>query len=270
MIKALIHRFLNKKHTRKELHELVNELNSNEEAVLASIEDEWERFEINNEINWPEERWVKLHDRINAFKEKDQPEKVFRLQWFTRIAASLIVIATAWFVIDSYRSTGTDAEGPSLITEVNETSEPSIVILKDGTKVTLTAHSSLSYYDNFNHTYRVVHLDGEAYFETDGENKRPFVVISENITSICRGEEFSISAYKESDEINVTLASGNIEISRNDKLNSENNKVAVKSCQRYSFSKTKNEYLIGQISDCDYETKANSMKKAAAKNIVML
>ena len=40
--------------------------------------------------------------------------------------------------------------------------------------------------------------------------------------------------------------------------------------QRYSFSKTKNEYLIGKISDCDYDEKARSMREAAQKNIVML
>ena len=87
--------------------------------------------------------------------------------------------------------------------------------------------------------------------------------------STTRGEEFSISAHQESDEINVTLASGQIEISRNDKLNSESNKVAVKSCQRYSFSKTKDEYLIGQISDCEYDEQSRSMRKAAGKNIVV-
>ncbi|MCK5102782.1 MAG: hypothetical protein KAR17_08200, partial [Cyclobacteriaceae bacterium] len=59
-------------------------------------------------------------------------------------------------------------------------------------------------------------------------------------------------------------------IAQNDKLNSEINKVDVKSCQRYSFNKTSKQYLIGKISDCEYEKKVQNIKNAASKTIVML
>ena len=266
---SLIHRFLNQQISRDELKQLHEDLKQHDEEILAAIERDWDAFKPEEEIDWPASRWDKLQERLGYTEEPDATKKVFRLPWLTRIAAAILVIISVWFVIN--KDTGdTNNTSPLLITEVNETDKPAIMVLKDGTKVTLTAHSSISYYDNFNDRYRVVHLDGEAYFETDGENLRPFVVISENITSICRGKEFSISAYKEQDDINVTLASGQIEISRNDRLNSENNKVAVKSCQRYSFSKSTNEYQIGKISDCEYDEKARSMKESASKNIVML
>ena len=249
------------------MHELSDQVNHHEEEVLAEIEKDWEAFSNDQDVQWSATNWDKLQEKLN---DTDTEGKVFPLRWVSSIAATFLVIASVWFVFNQDNETISESSDPSLITEVNDSDHPTIVVLKDGTKVTLTAHSSLSYYDNFDNRYRVVHLDGEAFFETDAENKRPFVVISENITSICRGEEFSIAAYKESDEINVTLASGQIEISRNDRLNSERNKVAVKSCQRYSFSKTTNEYLIGQISDCEYDEKARSMKENASKNIVML
>lgn len=270
MKKSLIYRFLDQQISREELQQLHDEVRQNEGEILDSIEKDWEGFQLEKQIEWPDKHWNNLQQEINSTSPEDKSSKVFRLHWVARIAATLLIIASAWFVFDQQKSTEISSDEPTLITEVNDSEQPAIVILKDGTKVTLTAHSSLSYYDNFNNRYRVVHLDGEAYFKTDVENTRPFVVVSDNITSICRGEEFSISAYKESDEINVTLASGQIEISRNDKLNSENNKVAVKSCQKYSFSKAKNEYLIGQISDCEYDEKARSMQEAASKNIVML
>ena len=270
MKKSLLYQFLNKQISREEFRDLHEAVNHDQEAVMDSIEKDWEEFQLEEKVIWPEKNWDAIHQYINTDQTKKSPAKVFRLRWAASIAATLLVTVSVWFVFDAQKSTENPSDGPSLITEVNDSDQPSIVVLRDGTKVTLTAHSSISYYTNFNNRYRVVRLDGEAYFETDVENARPFVVVSENITSICRGKEFSISAYKESDEINVTLASGQIEISRNDKLNSENNKVAVKSCQRYSFSKTKDEYLIGQISDCEYDEKAQSMREAASKNIVML
>ena len=271
MKKSLIHRSLEKNLTSEELKNLHDQVSKNEEEVLQSIEEDWNTFQVDEKLEWADHHWDQLQKKIALVVSEDQSANVFRLQWWVKVAAALLLVVSVWFGFKSQTNHQISSDNdPALITEINDTDDPSIVILNDGTRVTLTAHSSISYYDNFNHRYRVVHLNGEAYFETDGENKRPFVVISENITSICRGEEFSISAYKNSDEINVTLASGQIEISRNDKLNSENNKVAVKSCQRYSFNKTSDEYLIGQISDCEYDNKARSMRKVASKNIVML
>lgn len=271
MKNPLIYRFLNQQHTGEELQNLHEEINNNEGAFLHSIEEDWNEFDVENNTIWPEEHWDRLQAKLSPAEEDDTADKVFRLQWWVKIAATLLVVVSVWFVFQSQDNSNIAMnDSPVMITETNDSDQPATMLLKDGTTVTLTAYSSLSYYENFNKKYRVVHLEGEAFFVTDEENTRPFVVISDNITSICRGKEFSISAFKDSDEINVTLASGQIEIARNDKLNSENNKVAVKSCQKYSFNKTSDKYLIGQISDCEYDKKARSMREAASKTIVML
>lgn len=271
MKNSLTDRFLNKQLSREELKQLNDDVNQNEDFVLKSIEDDWNSFTPSEKIPWPEQHWQAIESEISPLEIEKQEGNVFRLQWWLKVAAMLFIIASVWFVFRSPENIPTTDNGsPALITEVNNSEEPAIFMLKDGTKVTLTAHSSLSFYENYNSKYRVVHLEGEGYFETDEANNRPFVVISDNITSICRGKEFSIAAYKDSDEINVTLASGQIEIAQNDRLNSENNKVAVKSCERYSFNKTNQEYLIGQISDCEYSDKARSMRESVSSDIVML
>ncbi len=253
----------------KDLHE---EVNKNEESFLRWIEEDWNEFQPEMHQEWPVKHWDQLKERISPAVAEEPAGNVFQLQWWVRLAAMFLMLVSVWFVIKTQNdSTQIDeVSGPKLITRVNETDNAETVLLKDGTRVTLTAHSALSYYENFNNQYRVVHLDGEAYFETDQENIRPFIVISDNITSICRGNEFSISAYKDSDEINVTLADGQIEISQNDRLNSESNKVAVKSCQRYSFNKNSQQYLIGKVSDCEYDEKVRSMRKNATETVVML
>lgn len=269
MKNSLINRFLKKKLTREELKNLHEGVNRNEKSFLESIEADWESFEADDLTEWDDNNWNKIQPLLKEEAGKE-PAKVFRLYWLVRVAAAFLVFISVWLIFKYQSDTNSEDEFPALITEVNDSEEPTTVILKDGTKVILTAHSSLSYYENFNNRYRVVHLEGEAFFETDLKNNRPFIVISDNITSICRGNEFSISAFKDSDEIFVTLSSGHIEISQNDKLNSEVNKVDVKSCQRYSFNKTSRQYLIGQIEDCEYDKKVQSIKNAASKTIVML
>lgn len=271
MKKSLIDRFLIQKLTRDELRILHEEVNRNDETFHETIEKDWNDFQNSETVQWPEKYWDQLISRISQQKVKEQPKKVLGLQLWMKLAAMFLVIVSVWFVFKPKNNSKISDDGfPAMITKVNDSDTPTTVILKDGTKVILTAHSSLSFYENFNKRYRVVHLEGEAFFETDQGNDRPFIVISDNITSICRGHEFSISAFKESEEINVSLSSGHIEIAQNDRLNSENNKVNVKSCQRYSFNKTSQKYLIGQISDCEYEKKVQSMKEASSKNMVML
>ena len=270
MKKDQVHRFFNKKLSHEELKDLHEKVNYEEESFLKSMEDDWNSFEYNGE--WSSKHWEKINPFLQAKNSDPKAQKVFRLHWITRVAASLLIIVSAWFIFRSPSTIITieDDDTPGMITHKNTSDQPETVILKDGTKVMLTANSSISYYDNFNEKYRVVHLDGEAYFETDEGNIRPFIVVSENITSICRGHEFSVSAYKESEEINVIASSGKIEIAQNDRLNSENNKVAVESCQRYSFNKTNQKYLIGKVSDCEFDDKVRSMKKNASPDVVVM
>ena len=270
MINSLIHRFLGRQSSREELQMLHDEVNRNSEEVLKEIEQDWKNFEQEGSQRWSPVLWKQLQSKIGENAKKSS-SRAINLRWVFSTAATVFICLSVWFAVK--RSSNVDINQqnePKLLTEVNDSDAPVVVNLKDGTKVTLAAHSSLSFYRNYNEKYRVVHLDGEAYFETDKLNKRPFVVISDNITSICRGEEFSISAFKESDEINVALASGQIEIARNDRLNSENNKVSVKSCQQYSFIKSTDDYLIDQISDCEFDEEIRSQREKAKENIVML
>lgn len=268
---SLIYRFLKGELSSEELQQLRTEIGDDQQGFIDMLEEDWNNEEGQKLAGWSENHWNELELRLMPLEAEKQEATVFRLQWWMKVAAALFVAVSVWFVFRGNESQlPVDSDSPALITKVNDTAAPQTVILADGTKVILTAHSSLSYYENFNERYRVVHLDGEAYFETDEENKRPFIVISENITSICRGNEFSIAAYSDSDEINVVSAKGQIEIAQNDRLNSERNKVAVNSCQRYSFNKTSQQFLIGKIQDCDFDEKVQSLRNEELQNVVML
>ena len=267
---SVINRFLNKQLSGEELKAFQANISQEEEAFIRELERDWETFEYTDEL--PKQVWNKLEFQIKPLPFKTKKAKEFRLHWFAKVAASLLIIATAWYVLHTPEiGTIPPEDSPAMVAHENNSGKPETVLLKDGTKVILGAYSILSHYENFNERYRVVHLEGEAYFETNKQNQRPFIVVSQNITSICRGNEFSVTAFKESDEISVVSSSGHIEVAQNDRLNSEHNKVAVESCQRYSFNKASQQYLIGRVAECEFEEKVRSMKtEVSAKTIVML
>jgi ferric-dicitrate binding protein FerR (iron transport regulator) len=267
---SVINRFLNNELSGDELKAFKTDLNREGDAFMQHLEQDWETYEFTSEL--PDQLWNNLESQIKPLESKTKKSKESRLHWFAKVAASLLILTSVWFIFRSAEDSYTvHSDSPAMVTHTNDSDRPETVMLKDGTKVLLGAHSILSHYENFNDRYRVVHLEGEAFFETNNHNLRPFIVISQNITAICRGNEFSVSALKDSEEINVVSASGHIEVAQNDRLNSEYNKVAVESCQRYSFNKSNQQYLIGRVSECEFDEKIRSMRsEALPQTVVML
>lgn len=88
------------------------------------------------------------------------------------------------------------------------------LILPDGTKVMLNASSSLTYPAAFHGNQRVVHLDGEAYFEVAKNKKMPFRVKSGNHTIEVLGTHFNINCYNDEAAIKTTLLEGSVKVTR--------------------------------------------------------
>jgi len=88
------------------------------------------------------------------------------------------------------------------------------VRLPDGTLIWLNAASSLTYTANLlQHNQRVVHLDGEAYFEVAKDQRHPFVVVSNGQSVKVLGTHFNVNAYKDEPQIATTLLEGAVEVS---------------------------------------------------------
>lgn len=87
-----------------------------------------------------------------------------------------------------------------------------VVVLSDGTKITLNAGSSLRYPTVFNKhsAQREVYLNGEAFFEVEHADELPFIVHTENLNIRVLGTEFSLSAYQEDQLAYAVLVNGRI------------------------------------------------------------
>lgn len=89
--------------------------------------------------------------------------------------------------------------------------------LADGTKVWLNAMSELRYPVAFGGDTREVELKGEAYFEVEKNEDKPFIVKTDEFNVKVLGTSFNISAYLDSPLSHTTLCSGHVRI--NDRMN---------------------------------------------------
>lgn len=86
------------------------------------------------------------------------------------------------------------------------------VRLDDGSVVWLNSESSLIYPKQFVGGKRIVKLSGEAYFEVERDEKKPFVVSVEGMEIKVLGTSFNVAAYKDEETVTTTLVSGSVEV----------------------------------------------------------
>lgn len=85
------------------------------------------------------------------------------------------------------------------------------IILSDGTEVWLNADSRLIFPTRFVGSKRQVRLEGEAYFNVARNERAPFVIETDKITTQVLGTEFNVKTYKNSDA-HVTLVDGSVKV----------------------------------------------------------
>jgi ferric-dicitrate binding protein FerR (iron transport regulator) len=84
--------------------------------------------------------------------------------------------------------------------------------LADGTKVWLNSDTRLRFPLPFAGHAREVYLEGEAYFEVQRDEDRPFTVRTNLGTVRVLGTTFNISSYPDNHDIVTTLVTGSVEV----------------------------------------------------------
>lgn len=94
-----------------------------------------------------------------------------------------------------------------------------LVHLPDGSTVLLNDNSSLKYdQKSFNNATREVTLTGEAYFDIKHNKAKPFIVHTGKIQTKVLGTAFNINAQNSSDNIEVTVARGKVQVGDTQKI----------------------------------------------------
>ncbi|MDR2038042.1 MAG: FecR domain-containing protein [Bacteroidales bacterium] len=202
---------------------LQNTINKEEEKNLnewlCKSDENKEIFRQYLEI-WDNEKLMSHEDLISKWRQLDarlepvkrtMPGKSHRIRkynrWITYAAVFIgIIFGTAlWYVID--RGNNTEPV-PSIVENQGGVMK---YVLPDGSIVWLHAFSKLSYSPVFDKEKRVVCLDGNAYFEVEKDESRPFIVHSGNIDVRVTGTEFMVESIPDT-HIAVTLVTGGVNV----------------------------------------------------------
>ena len=94
-----------------------------------------------------------------------------------------------------------------------------LVHLPDGSTVLLNDNSTLKYdQDSFDSKTREVTLTGEAFFDIKHNPEKPFIVHTGKIQTRVLGTAFNINAKNSSDNVEVTVARGKVQVGDTEKI----------------------------------------------------
>ena len=152
-------------------------------------------------------------DKLAAFKHTHCRKKRYPIHILKHAAgyaaAICITILSTWMVMN-------DREPAEEMVTYEEFTTPSgqraMVKLHDGTTVWLNARSTLRYPNHFAREERKVELDGEAFFDVEHNDHKPFVVSSEKLDIKVLGTKFNVFAYKGREEFNTALLEGSVKV----------------------------------------------------------
>jgi transmembrane sensor len=145
-------------------------------------------------------------------------DTVISISPFWRVAAILALAFSVSFAL--FKSNQTDVltqvadTTEDLITRVNQPKQRSNFNLPDGSLVWLNGDSKISYSANYGSENRVIHLEGEAFFEVAKGQSLPFVVKSGNVYTQALGTSFNVNTRK-GELLEIALVSGSIKVKSN-------------------------------------------------------
>ena len=136
-------------------------------------------------------------------------------QW-VKVAAILFIGIVSGVMMDGFLSLGKIKPELAVAewkTVENPRGKKSNITLPDGSLVILNSGSEIKYPQFFSANQRLVELKGEAFFEVKRDEKRPFIIQTERMTTEVLGTSFNIKAYTEGENHNVAVVSGSVKVS---------------------------------------------------------
>ncbi len=147
---------------------------------------------------------------FNINKRK-QPRINYRV--WTAAASIVLLISSGVFYLMNANSHIDKIQTIAQITKETAWGQKMNVTLSDSTIVKLNAGSKLEFPEKFSDSLREVKLTGEAFFDVAHNPKKPFIIKTGALTTKVLGTSFNVEAYKDSENIKVTLATGKIALS---------------------------------------------------------
>lgn len=161
---------------------------------------------------------ILVHKLVNTAEKGNKTDGIRQLEWYkkgwVRVAAAVLIIATtSMLVYQGYDSASKPtAQIVAYTDSYREIVKPGIIRLPDNSTVILKKGSKIKYANTFTKSKREVYLEGEAFFEVTKDAHRPFIVRTNELITKVLGTSFSIRAYNNDKEFNVTVNTGKVSV----------------------------------------------------------
>lgn len=213
-IEILLKRFLRKQATPDEVEEL-RELflqAKAEEQLSDFYEEAWKQADFTPEEEVKERVWAKLQQQVSETAAASK--HVSLVSWRRKIlrAAVVIFIPLLCGGLGYFLAKNASMQHSDVMAVEVEIGQKAKIRLPDSTFVWLNSAGSLTYDNSYNKKERVVHLQGEAYFEVSKNKTRPFIVKMNDISVEALGTKFAVKAYPSDSYIAATLIEGSIRV----------------------------------------------------------
>jgi transmembrane sensor len=176
----------------------------------------------------------KAWDKVSGSTTKTRH---INLNTLIRVAAIALIVITMGTIVVLRQSNTNKLHIAA--TEQNDFSAP-VIILPDGTQVTLNQGSTLNYPSKFTGENREVELVGEAFFEVTPNAEKPFIINANNSIIRVVGTSFNVFAYNHAPEIEVCVKTGKVELQPK---NIAQNKQLISAGEKGTYNKTTGKVL---------------------------
>ncbi len=190
---------------RDSLHSFMQEewemLRNAEFPALPGMPEQYAKFRF----------YLARRDKGITHEDAVQRGRVRRLRVITAaVAAVLLLLAGTWLwraFVDKQKKQLAAKE----LYFHNEPGHQTTLLLPDSSRVYLGAASTLRFKQSTDGS-RLVLLEGQAYFEVQHDERRPFTVTTGSITTVDIGTAFNIRYYPGEPNIEVAVTSGKVQV----------------------------------------------------------
>lgn len=223
--------------------------------IRAASIKEWQTFDVDAAWGKMKSKMAPADGRVISLHK---PKKTF---YFLRIAAGILILITAGIFGYKFLFDNSGLKPVEVIADhqtINDT-------LPDGSNVFLNKETKLDYaYDKKAKVHKVK-LRGEAYFHIKHEDEKKFIVEAEGIFIRDIGTSFNVTAYPESNTVEVVVETGEVQF-----FTSENPGIYLKAGGKGVYNKKDKTFVIDTPENnvLAYKTKFFSFSNADLGSVV--
>lgn len=205
------------------------------------IKDLWEASLANaSDLAQTSREWERFTRRLIAQPQKSK--KSLSINKWYRVAAVVAISLLVASQAIQYFKTGE----PVYITSVAPQGSVSQTILPDGTMIYLNAGSEIKYDVNPGGKSREVSIKGEAWFDVQRNEKKPFIVHTSYYDVKVLGTRFNVKAYEDEETVATTLEEGSVCIRSTDKFKIKE-ELTLRSGEQLTFNKSNRKLQLKKV-----------------------